>query len=297
VKGPSIGFIGFGEAAFHLAKGFRTEGIEETAAFDIHTSTPQLGDVIRERASESGTRLLSSLPDVLQQFDIVFSAVTAANAGDVAEGAATYLGPRHIYIDINSVSPALKQRIDRLVTRQGARFVEAAVMAAVPAHGHRVPMSLCGSGSQAFAELMRPYGMHLDLLDGPVGSASALKMFRSVVIKGLEALLLECLIAAEQYGAGERVLKGVGDSFPGIDWNQVANYLIGRTAIHGERRAHEMEEVARTLEDVGVDPIMASAAVSRLKWCAGLNLKSRFGSVQPKDYHEVVKAIFEVTGK
>jgi 3-hydroxyisobutyrate dehydrogenase-like beta-hydroxyacid dehydrogenase len=291
VKPPALGFIGFGEAAFWIARGLRGEGVTETIAYDLHTETPGRGEIIGERARETDTRLVAALADLPGACDIIISAVTASEAQTVGEQAAPYLEPRHIYVDINSASPAAKQAVDRAVTAGGARFAEAAVMSMVPPIAHQVPMLLCGSGAQAFFDLMTPYHMRLEVLEGTVGAASSIKMFRSVVIKGLEALMLECLLAAEQYGAGERVFKSVSASFPGIDWNKLAHYMIGRAAIHAERRVHEMEEVARTLSDVGVEPIMASATVRRLKTCADLDLKAHFGGKEPADYREVINAI------
>jgi 3-hydroxyisobutyrate dehydrogenase-like beta-hydroxyacid dehydrogenase len=297
MKPPAIGFIGFGEAAFWIARGLRGRGITDTVAYDLHAQTPARGDIIQQRAREAGTRLLMTLCDTAAAADIVVSAVTASEARSVGEQAAAHIEPRQIYVDINSASPAAKQAIDRAVTARGARFVEAAVMSTVPPLGHEVPMLLCGSGAAAFADLMTPYGMRLEVLDGVVGSASAIKMFRSVIIKGLEALMLECLLGAEQFGASERVFASVSASFPGLDWNQLAHYLIGRTAIHAERRVHEMEEVARTLADVGVEPIMASATVRRLKTCADLDLKSHFGNQEPADYRDVLHAIAQRSGR
>jgi 3-hydroxyisobutyrate dehydrogenase-like beta-hydroxyacid dehydrogenase len=288
---PRIGFIGFGEAASWIARGLRDQGLTGIVAYDLHAWTPTRGDIVRERASETGTRLLPALADVPAACDSVVSAVTASEACAVGEAAALHLMADQIFVDINSVSPATKQRIDQAVSGRGGRFVEAAVMSPVPNRGHRVPMLLCGSGARAFADQMAPYGMQLELLDGVVGSASAIKMFRSVVIKGLEALMLECLLGAEQFGAGRRVFESVSASFPGIDWDALAHYMVGRAAIHAERRMHEMEEVARTLVDVGVDPIMASATIQRLKTCVDHDLKAQFGSREPADYRDVVQAI------
>jgi 3-hydroxyisobutyrate dehydrogenase-like beta-hydroxyacid dehydrogenase len=291
MKPPTMGFIGFGEAAFWIARGLREQGVTEIVAYDLHTGTPKRGEIIRERAAETGTRLLPTLAETPRACEVIISAVTASEAQTVGEQAAPHLEARHIYVDINSVSPGTKQAVDRAVTASGARFVEAAVMSPVPNLGHKVPMLLCGAGARAFGDLMEPYGMRLELLDGAVGSASAIKMFRSVIVKGLEALMLECLLGAEQFGAGERVFASVSASFPGLDWNRLAHYMVGRAAIHAERRMHEMEEVAKTLADVGVEPIMASATVERLKRCVELDLKSQFGSREPADYREVVNAI------
>lgn len=290
MSAPAIGFIGFGEAAFWIARGLRTQGVTTTVAYDLHTDTPKRGDLIRQRAEEAGTRLLPSMAAVAPECDLVVSAVTASAAKAVGEEAAEYLEPRHVYVDINSVSPAVKQAIGAAVGGSGASFVEAAVMSTVPPLGHAVPMILCGPGAPAFADRMTAYGMRFEVLDGPLGSAAAIKMFRSVIIKGLEALMLECVLGAEQYGAADKVFSTISASMPGIDWNQLAHYMIGRTAIHAERRVHEMEEVARTLADIGVDPIMASATARRIQTCADLDLKSLFNSREPADYRDVVHA-------
>lgn len=295
MSSPRIGFIGFGEAAFWIARGLRREGLADTVAFDLHAWTPSRGELIRERAAEAATPLLAELSALPASCDIVMSAVTANVAQEVGEQAAAFLEPRHLYVDINSVSPAAKQTIDTAVAARGARFAEAAVMSTVPPLGHQVPMLLSGSGARAFADLMAPFKMDLEVLDGPVGSASAIKMFRSVIIKGLEALTLECLLAAEQYGAGERVFKSVTATFPGLDWNALAHYLTSRTALHAQRRVHEMEEVARTLADCGVEPIMASATAERLK--TGIGLKQAFAGREPQNYQEVLAMLARVSSE
>ncbi len=121
-------------------------------------------------------------------------------------------------------------------------------------------------------------------------------MFRSIMVKGLEALFVECALASSRYGVTERVLEFVGVGYPGIDWNELANYLLRRTAIHGERRAHEMFEVAATLKAMDIEPIMARAAAERLQKCAALGLKSKFGGRAPASYHSVIRAIEQADG-
>ncbi len=137
---------------------------------------------------------------------------------------------------------------------------------------------------------MRADDMRPEVL-GPEVGAAAIKMLCSVVTRGLEALLLECLLGAKRYGAGDRVLASVAESFPGLDWTRLAHYLLGRTALHAERRAHEMDEVAATLEALGVEPIMARAATERLRRCAALGVQDEFGSVAPERYQEVIAAL------
>jgi 3-hydroxyisobutyrate dehydrogenase-like beta-hydroxyacid dehydrogenase len=124
-----------------------------------------------------------------------------------------------------------------------------------------------------------------------IGRAAAVKMFRSVIYKGLEALIFECVLGASQYGAEPRVFESLNESFPGLDFQKLADYMVGRVVIHGERRAREMEEVAATLRELGIEPMMAEATVRRMDWAAGLNLKARFGGEFPKTYKEVLDAI------
>jgi 3-hydroxyisobutyrate dehydrogenase-like beta-hydroxyacid dehydrogenase len=166
------------------------------------------------------------------------------------------------------------------------------MMAPVPPHGQKVPMLLGGEAAPAFVELMRPFGMRMEVVStDQIGRAAAVKMFRSIVYKGLEALIFECVLGASQYGAEPRVFASLNESFPGVDFQKLADYMIGRVVVHGERRAREMEEVAATLREIGVEPMMAEATVRRMDWAADLDLKARLGGEFPKTYKEVLDAI------
>ena len=292
----TIGFVGFGEAGFHVARGLLGAGVPRIAAYDIHTDTPGRGELIRQRAVEAGVRLAESSRGLARSCDLLISTVTANSALEAAEETAPYLGARHLYADFNSVAPATKQTIDAVVRRAGARFVEGAIMSPVPPHGHRVPILLGGAGAGDFAEAMSRWGMRLERLGDDVGTAAAVKMFRSIVVKGLEALLFECVLGASRYGAEKRVFDSLAGSFPGIDWDRLANYMVGRVVVHGERRAREMDEVARTLRSLGIEPMMAEATARRQDWAAGLDLRTVFGSEGPSGYAEVVRAIEERGG-
>jgi len=277
---PKIGFIGFGEAAACIAEDLAAEGGCQITAFDI-----------RPRPDLSGVTMAETMEDLLAASDIVFAAVTCTVALDVANQAAPHLGGRHLYVDINSVSPDTKIAVGRLVSEAGARYVEAAVMAGVPGFGHKVPMLLSGEAAGDLIEAMTPLGMDLEDFGPELGRASALKMFRSIMVKGMEALFQECVLGADHYGVAKKVLDSVGDGYPGVDWDQMAHHLIGRTAIHGERRAHEMLEVAYTLRAIGIEPMMAEATARRIQWAADKGLKETFPGDAPKDYRDVIKAI------
>jgi 3-hydroxyisobutyrate dehydrogenase-like beta-hydroxyacid dehydrogenase len=143
---PRIGFVGFGEAGFHIAAGLRKAGIEQITAFDINSQTPGLGEKIRQRAAETGTLLVDSNGELAGLSDIVLSVVTSDQALIAAQQTAPGLTSRHLYADLNSVSPALKQAIERVVSAPGARYVEVAVMSPIPPYGHRAPMLVGGAG-------------------------------------------------------------------------------------------------------------------------------------------------------
>jgi 3-hydroxyisobutyrate dehydrogenase-like beta-hydroxyacid dehydrogenase len=285
------GFVGFGEAASHIAGGLRSAGVPKLFAYDIQADEAVGGQMIRRRAGETQTSLVQSPAALADSCDILFSTVTAANALDAARQIAPFLKARHIYADLNSVSPALKQSIGEVIVSAGADFVEAAVMSPVPPHGHRAPMLLGGDAAPRFVEIFQPLGMRLEIVAAGVGTAAAIKMCRSIVVKGLEALLVECAIAAGRYGADERVFASLDESFPGLQWKKLADYMVGRVVVHGERRAHEMDEVAETLRAIGLDPIMAEAAARRQGATAALGLKDRFGPEGPKTYREFLDAI------
>lgn len=286
-----VGFIGFGEAGSTIAGGLAAAGVDALAAYDIAIDDPQRGPTIRDRAGRTRTTIVESPAVLARESDILFSTVTSSSALEAARQNAAFLQARHLYADLNSVSPALKQEIDRVISGSGARFVEVAVMAPVLPYGHRVPMLLGGPAAALFAERMRPFGMRCDALSVTIGTAAAVKMCRSIIVKGLEALMCECALGASRYDAGAHVFASLNESFPGIDWQKLADYMVGRVVVHGERRAREMEEVAETLRAIGVEPIMAEATARRQQWSADLDLRSQFGPDGPRTAEEMVEAV------
>ena len=280
-----IGFIGFGEAGFHIAKGLRQPGIASISAFDIHVT-----DQVRQRARETETRLVENNRELAQSCDILLSAVTADQAFHAAEQNAPHLTAQHIYADLNSVSPGMKQSIARVIEASGARFAEIAMMAPVPPYGHKVPMLAGGAGAQELVDRLAPFGISAEIVSREVGTAAATKMFRSIIVKGMEALITECVLGATRYNADERVFASLAETFPGINWKELADYMVGRVVVHGERRAREMEEVAATLREIDIEPIMAEAIVRRMDWSVEAGLKQLFGGEAPKSYRDVVDA-------
>jgi 3-hydroxyisobutyrate dehydrogenase-like beta-hydroxyacid dehydrogenase len=284
----AVGFVGFGEAGFTIGNGLRKGGLDRLVAYDIATGTADRGPLIRQRAATAGATLVATCEELARSVDVLLSTVTCSAALDAARQMSPWIGPRHVYADLNSVSPALKRDVAAEIQNAGASFVEAAVMAPVQPYGQRVPMLIGGPAAQRFVELMAPFGMTLEVLDGPIGKAAAVKMCRSIVVKGIEALLAECVLAATPYEADDKVFASLQETWPGMDWKTLANYTMGRLVVHGDRRAREMEEVAATLKAIGVDPIMAEATARRQYWGVRLGLAGHFGPDGPRTYDEVV---------
>jgi len=281
-----IGFVGYGEAAYHIAKGLQQPGIESISAFDIDVTNK-----VRQRAGETETRLVETNRELAESCDIMMSAVTANQAKNAADQNAPYLTADHIYADLNSVSPGLKQSIAHVIEASGARFAEIAMMAPVPPYGHKVPMLAGGNGAREFVERLAPFGISAEIVSREVGTAAATKMFRSIIVKGMEALITECVLGATRYNADERVFASLAETFPGIHWQELADYMVGRVVVHGERRAREMEEVADTLREIDIEPIMAEAIVRRMDWSVEAGLKQVFRGEAPKSYRDVVDAV------
>jgi 3-hydroxyisobutyrate dehydrogenase-like beta-hydroxyacid dehydrogenase len=258
--------IGFGEAGSILGEDLAAAG-RDVVMYDILLDTAASRGPMLEKARRAHVRAAGSFEDAVAGAQVVISAVTASSSADVAAEAAKSLLGGQVLLDINSVSPAKKLSNAALVEAAGADYVEAAVMAPVPPQRLRVPMLLGGKRASVLAVELRNVGMNTTALSQQIGVASAVKMCRSIVIKGLEALTVESMLAARRFGAEREVLESLNGTFPSMGWmGQLPDYLVSRAAEHGRRRAAEMREVARTLQDVDVEPTMALATAARQDW-------------------------------
>jgi 3-hydroxyisobutyrate dehydrogenase-like beta-hydroxyacid dehydrogenase len=261
-----IAIIGFGEAGSIFGADFAAQGLDVRIT-DILLRQSESRERMFEKARKAKVTAHIAPQDAIVDADLVISAVTSSASTDAAREAARFLGGGQVYLDINSVSPDKKREIACVIETSHAQFVEAAVMAPVPPQRLKVPTLLGGTHAPETAERLRSIGMKATPVSDRIGVASAIKMCRSVLVKGLEALAVECLFAARRYGAEQEVLASLASSYPEMGWtNHLPNYLVGRVAEHGRRRAAEMREVAETLKDVQLDPYMALAAARRQDW-------------------------------
>jgi 3-hydroxyisobutyrate dehydrogenase-like beta-hydroxyacid dehydrogenase len=292
-----IAFIGFGEAGQTISRGLLGEAKPAIRAYDILFDDPANGGMLKGSAEALGVAIARDHADAVRGADLVFLAVTASSSLEAARSCLPGLRKGQLFLDINSVSPRRKIETAALLAPTGAAYVDVAVMAPVAPYLHKVPCLIGGPGASALAPRALALGMKMELISAQVGQASAIKMFRSIVVKGLEALLLESMLAASEYKVEARVLASLEETFPGIDWEKLSGYMIERVVSHGKRRAAEMREVAGTLEGIGLEPIMAAASAARQQWLADLGVKERLGGKKTEDRAELIRAIREALGR
>ena len=250
--------IGFGEVGQIFARDFLARGDVRVTAYDLKFEAPETAGLM-DKARAAGVIPAATATQAAEGADIVISAVTASSALAVAEQAATWLKPGQIFFDINSASPGTKTRAAELVNACGARYVEGAVMAPVPGPDLKVPILAGGPAAEEASTILNALGMNVKAVTTEPGRASAMKLCRSIMIKGIEALIVDCAAASKQWNVQEEVFASLEASFPGIDFADLARYMAQRVNQHGVRRAAEMREAGMMLDDLRMDGSLARA--------------------------------------
>lgn len=269
---PELAFVGFGEAAQAIAAGLRTDdpGLA-MSAFDIKTNGAEAAAKRADYAAANVTAA-ETVAAATAGADLVFSLVTADEAESAAEEASRTPFNGAFYLDGNSCAPDAKRRAAQHVTAAGGRYVDLAIMAPIHPARHKTPCLLSGPDAPCVQAITTTLGMNTTVAGAEIGDASTRKMIRSIMIKGLEALTLECFLAARTAGIEGDILASLESSFPGFDWARRAPYMMERSLTHGLRRAAEMREVAQTQADLGLDPLMATATAARQHQIGALQL-------------------------
>ena len=277
-RAPRIALIGFGEAAQAFVSGWALEEPARIAAFDVKTDdVAQWADMERRYAAH-GVSGRTDLGSALEAAELVFSLVTADRALDAAEAAskaasktASKVLPRGaLWLDCNSCAPDTKRRAAALIEAAGGRYTDVAVMSPVHPKGHLAPLLISGPHAEAAERALSLLGMRPRIVGGEVGVASSIKMIRSIMIKGMEALSAECFLAARRAGVEEPVLASLQASDPGTDWPSKGAYNLERMTAHGARRAAEMREVAKTVAALGLPDWMSTATAQWQDRVAGM---------------------------
>jgi 3-hydroxyisobutyrate dehydrogenase-like beta-hydroxyacid dehydrogenase len=293
----SIAFVGFGEAGQTISRGLLGAGPVSVRTYDILFDDPGNAGRLKRAAEQMGVATARNHVEAVGDADIVFLAVTASSSLQAAEQCLPGLKQGQLFLDINSVSPQRKVETATRVAATGASYVDVAVMAPVAPYLHQVPCLIGGPGAAALLPRAQALGMKMERVSDEVGQASAIKMFRSIMIKGLEALMLESMLAASEYRVEGRVLASLKETFPSLDWEKLSGYFIERAVSHGRRRAAEMREVAETLRAIGIEPIMAAATAARQQWVADLGVRERLAGRRTEDRDELVGAIRKALGR
>jgi 3-hydroxyisobutyrate dehydrogenase-like beta-hydroxyacid dehydrogenase len=252
-----IGFIGYGEAGRAFCRSLAAVGNGiDFSAWDILCDDPATGTAMRARITGDGAEALSG-PGGLAGADWVISAVTADQSMKAIEALVPHLRQGQLVIDINSVSPGRKEASAALVEGAGARYLDMAVMAPVLPRGHKTPVLVAGACAQALVPELKAMGFGFSVAGEAAGKATAIKMVRSVFVKGLEAITVEALLAARASGCLDEVYESLSSSYPGLGWPEIATYHFERVMTHGKRRAAEMMESGATLDALGLNGNLA----------------------------------------
>jgi len=269
-----VAMVGFGEAARAFVRGWGSRMAGRLAAHDVKCSETSSRAPVEAAAAALGLTCHAEPAAALGTASIVFCLVTADQGLAAAQAAAPYLRKGAFWLDGNSCSPGSKRAAAAVIEKAGGRYVDMAIMAPVHPALHRTASLLSGPHAEEAQPVLSELDMNVRVAGPRVGDASSIKMLRSVMIKGFEALTAECLLAAHRAGVAEAVLASLQASDPGWDWSKRGAYNLERMLVHGGRRASEMRVVAATLRELGLPDRMAAAAAAWQDELAALELSA-----------------------
>ena len=276
-----VALIGYGEVGRILGCALHARGLASLSTFDRLFDDPARREAMRQRARDDGVLPAATAATAVADADLVLCAVTADQTSAAAQSVAASLRAGAFYVDVNSASPQTKCNCAALIDAANGRYVEMAVMTSVPPYGIRVPMLSGGPHAADVAPLLATLGFRVEPASDKLGVASAIKMCRSVIVKGMEAIVIESFLTARRYGVERQVLASLAETFPGLDWEKNGDYFFQRVVAHGKRRAEEMREAATTVNEAGLEPFMASAIADRHAWLAALTAAGVFADLPP----------------
>ncbi|MBV9078580.1 MAG: NAD(P)-dependent oxidoreductase [Methylobacteriaceae bacterium] len=284
-----LGLVGYGEIGSTLGAGLRGAGFHSISCYDKYAADGPYADLIRERARAAGVTLVRSNEELAQSSDLIFSVTPGSASVESATSFAPFLTGRHTFLDFASATPKIKKTVAAKLSGTGALLGDGSIEG-TPLHGYAMRMLSSGPAGERVRDLLVPWGMQIEFTGPVLGTASGIKIIRSVLIKGIEALTDEMLLAARQYGIDDIVLASASKTLA-RPWMDTVQSLTPSGVIHAKRRAEELEMSADAVADVGVEPIMARAVAQRLRWKESLGLKDHFKGVVPRTYQEAIDAM------
>jgi 3-hydroxyisobutyrate dehydrogenase-like beta-hydroxyacid dehydrogenase len=294
-KNPKIGFIGFGEVAFHFSRGLKADGIQEIFAYDKNAKEVRKGDLVRQRAREAGVELVRGLRQLMAESDVVFSAVWGSTALKVAAQCASFVKAGQLYCDINNTAPSVKTRGAEMLNAKGGKYVDLALFVAPDREKHRSFMLASGDGARSLKRIMAPYGMKPQVVEGGAGQATTIKTLANIYYKGIQALCLELALSAWKVGINpQRLAPLVVKPVESLPKEEEMAFWIIRGILHAERKAAELESIIKAVREWGIKPIMLDATRKRLKTVTEYELKSTLDAAGRKGSD---KALLKAIGK
>jgi len=293
----NIGFIGFGEAAFNIAQGLYGEGIQGIKAHDAMQNHEVMGKLVHKRAEEAHVTLVDDSKDLVDWADVVFAAVPSTFTMGVCDEIKGHLRKGQLYVDVSASTPATKQAIWEKIKNTGVLFADAAMLGSLPKKKHQVPITASGNGAAAFKETMTPYHMDITLAGEKAGSASAIKLVRSIFMKGIASLMIEMLEGAHAYGVADEVVNSLSKSLDGTPFVSHLNRLVTGTGVHAKRRGHELEGSIDLLKDAGVEPLMTTAAKASHEMLVPFDFAEKFVDAAPTKWEQIVDPLLEEAEK
>lgn len=293
-----LGFMGFGEAAFHMAAGLSKAGLSDIVVYD-HAITLEPDAAARQtlarRVEEAGVALVESPADLAVDAGYIVLAVPATFAEGAATAITGHMTSGQTLVDVCSSSPNLKAKIAHDCAERNLGYVDGPMLGPLPVYGHKVPIVASGSAAQAWHDAMTPYEMVIEVIDGPAGKASRIKLSRSIFTKGFEALLVETFQFARKNGVEDVVMASIGETMDRVSFRQSAERYLSGDLVHAARRAHELEDAITIMEETGIEPLVAKGAYARLMTSANSGSAKKLGGEPPKSLEDVF-AIWRETG-
>ena len=286
-----IGFIGYGEAAYNISFGLNKEGLKGIRATDAMMNDSVMGGQVHTRAEAAGVTLVSSNKEIAQWADLIFAAVPSSFTMDVCKDIESVLRPGQLYVDVSASTPSIKQTIWEQVKNTGVLFTDAAMLGSLPKDQHRVPITASGNGAEEFKKLMTPYGMKITLAGEKAGAASAIKLVRSIYMKGIAGLMIEMLQAADAYGVSEEVIASISKSMDGIPFTSHLDRLVTGSALHCTRRAAELKGSIAMLGEANLSSDMTKATKQRLLDLEEYEFAKRYVDKKPSGWKEIIETI------
>jgi 3-hydroxyisobutyrate dehydrogenase-like beta-hydroxyacid dehydrogenase len=289
---PRVGFVGFGEAATRFAQDLKRAGVRDVSAYSRSAAKAPAGGAVRKRAAAIGVQLAATPRELCERSDIIIALTPGRAALTALRSLRPYLRGDQLYVDASSSAVKTMEQAATLLAGR-ARFVDAAIMSPVPLNGIKGVIVASGAHAKQFRALMAPFGMNIQVVGNKPGAASAMKLIRSVCIKGLSAVMIECFEAAQRYGVLDAVAADIAGSIDERPFAQNMKRYVCGTAVHAGRRVHEMADSLALLRALGSSTRMTRATRAVLIEIDEMGLREKFNAREPDAMAPVLRAIID----